>query len=60
MNDKNSYILKNGFESDLAKSNFIKSIPFYSIYSKDGVIIKKGIENIQTSEFKNLITQLIK
>ena len=60
MNTGNSFILKDGFESDLAKFNFINSIPFYSIYKNDGTIIKNGIENIQTAEFKSYLNKILK
>jgi thiol-disulfide isomerase/thioredoxin len=60
MNTGNSYILKNGFESELAKTNHIKSIPFYCVYKNDGTLIKSNIENIQTAEFKYFLSKILR
>jgi thiol-disulfide isomerase/thioredoxin len=60
MNNQNSFILKDGFNSEFAKLNTIKSIPYYMIYRKNGKIAKSAIENIQTTEIKEIINQILK
>jgi hypothetical protein len=59
-NTNNTYLLVNGFKSDLALHFGIASIPRYLIFDSSGKIVNGNASRPSKPQFKEILDQLLK